>query len=80
MPAIDDNPELGLTESVTPGRTITDEQTPGRKYPYVAPGTNGMVDDAHRFNHAMKRVDEDVSALILSQFTGIPAMLLLPQR
>lgn len=80
MPAIDDNPELGLTESVTAGRTITDEQTPGRKYPYVAPGQNGMADDAHRINHSFQRVDKDISALVLASITGIPALLLLEQR
>ena len=80
MPLIDSNPALGITESVSPNRGITDERTTTRKYPYVAPQANGMIDDGHRLNHALKMVDEDMRAIQLSSITGIPLMLLLNPR
>jgi len=80
MLAIDTTPALGLTQSVTPGKVITDDRSAARGYPYVAPQANGMTDDGHRVNHAIQMMDADIAALLLSNFTGIPALLLLPQR
>lgn len=80
MPLIATNPDLGLTESVTAGRAILDERTASRGYPYIQPNANGMVDDAHRLNHALKMLDEDMDAMAISGLTGIPLILLLPTR
>lgn len=81
MPAaIIDNPELGITESVTPGRVITDDRTTSRGYPLVSPTNNGMIDDGHRINHAISMIDADMNAVTLSAILGIPAFLLLKPR
>lgn len=75
-PAIIGNPELGLTESVYPDTAVTDNRTEGRGIPYIEPRENAPHDDANRINHAFKKIDEDISNILLADLIGIPAHLL----
>jgi hypothetical protein len=75
-PAILDNPALGITESVVPGHPINDHRTEGRQYPYLEPRENIPVDDANRINHAIKKIDHDITQIILADLIGIPIYFL----
>lgn len=75
-PAIIANPDLGLTESVYPSTPVTDNRTEGRGYPYIEPRENTPHDDANRINQALRRIDSDISNLLLAELTGIPSYLL----
>lgn len=80
-PAIIDNPSLGLDTSAFPHiSSITDHRTRSRRYPYVSPEGNEPLDDAHRLNHALKRLDEDMQAIALASLLNVDVFLLLPRR
>lgn len=81
-PTINDNPALGLTESVhdATGQDVVDERTTERGYPFITPEENLPEDDAHRLNHLAKMADEDMGAVELASLLDIPAYMLLPNR
>lgn len=80
-PAILDNPALGIEVSAVPQRsTLVDHRSRYRKYPYTSPEGNEPLDDAHRINHALKRIDDDMQAIGLASLLGMDVFLFLPRR
>lgn len=76
-PAIDSNPDLGISESVRPGITIQDARTPTVGLPYVDPQNNMPADDAHRINHAIKATDHLFGQIALASLLGMDAHLFI---
>lgn len=74
-PAILDNAQLGLTESVFQGKSVTDHRT-SQGYPYMEPRENAPHDDANRYNHAVKKIDQDIATLFLADLLDMPAYLI----
>lgn len=76
-PAIVENPDLGITESVQEDYPVVDNRTDNRGYPYLEPRQNLPEDDANRINHSLQRVDADLDAVYMASLLDIPAYLLL---
>jgi hypothetical protein len=80
-PTIDEQPALGLTVSTAaPNKSVVDVRSAGRKLPFITPEENLPIDDAHRLNQAIKKIDQDISDIELASFLGLPAHLLLEER
>lgn len=78
-PTIDEQPALGLTESVeaATGQAVVDVREPQRGLPLLTPEENLPADDAHRVNHALKRIGSDLAAIRLASIVGLDAHLLM---